>query len=101
VRELKRLRPNTGPDGDATAPARSQLVFYEDTFVFDTISGTFYRLNSAAAFALRAITDGTTARELPEKIQCHYGIDHRSAVRDAELFLNDLAALGLLAEREQ
>ena len=32
---------------------------------------------------------------MAEYLQAEYGIDHKSAVRDAELFVNELAALGL------
>jgi PqqD family protein of HPr-rel-A system len=77
---------------------RSRFEFYEDRFVFDPISGKFYRLNPTAAFVLRAIVEGARPEELPELLQSHFDIDHRSAVRDAELFVNNLAELGLLAE---
>jgi len=83
-----------GPAGERAARP-SRLRFYEDRFVFDTVAGTFYRLNPSAAFVLRAIDSGTPPERLPELLQAEYGIDHKSAVRDAELFVNELAALGL------
>ena len=77
---------------------RPGLEFYEDQFVFDPVSGKFYRLNPTAAFVLRAIGEGARLEELPELLQDRFDIDHRSAVRDAELFVNNLAELGLLVE---
>lgn len=94
----KGSRPGTGEGGTGWRGAGSDLVFYEDSFVFDTVSGLFFRLNPTAAFALRTLADGAAPDELPERLQRRYGLDHRTAVRDAELFLDDLAALGLLAE---
>lgn len=78
--------------------AASPLVFYEDCFVFNTVSGLFYRLNPTAAFVLRALADGTRPHQLPDLLQSHYTIDHKTAVRDAELFINELVSLGLCEE---
>ena len=84
-------------DGKADI-APSRLVFYEDSFVFDTVSGMFYRLNPTAAFLLRALENGTRPDQIPELLQSHFAIKHKSAVRDAELFVNELAELGLCEE---
>lgn len=91
-------RQDLGERGGKADAAPSRLVFYEDNFVFDTVSGMFYRLNPTAAFVLRAIGDGVRIDQLPELLQSHYDIEHKSAVRDAELFVNELAALGLCGE---
>lgn len=91
-----RTNPGRRDENADTAPSR--LVFYEDSFVFDAVSGLFYRLNPTAAFVLRAIGNGSRPDQLPELLQSHYGIEHKSAVRDAELFVNELAALGLYEE---
>jgi len=92
--------PSANDHEDEAQLSPSRLVFYEDSFVFDSVSGMFYRLNPTAAFVLRAMDDGTRPNQLPELLQSRYGIAHKSAVRDAELFLNELAALGLFEEGE-
>jgi hypothetical protein len=91
-------RKDLGEHGSKADTAPSRLVFYEDSFVFDTVSGMFYRLNPTAAFVLRAMGEGTRPDQLPELLQSHYAIEHKSAVRDAELFVNELAELGLCEE---
>jgi hypothetical protein len=71
----------------------STLRFYGNEFVFDTVSGMFYRMNPAACFILHRLDEGIDLEELPTILQAHFSIDHSSAKRDIELFLNDLAAL--------
>ncbi len=71
----------------------STLRFYGDEFVFDIVSGLFYRLNPTACFILRALDGGANSHELPKLLQTHYDLDHANATRDVELFLNDLATL--------
>lgn len=71
----------------------SALRFYEDEFVFDAVSGMFYRLNPTACFVLRALDEGVTPDRLPGMLQAEYGLDAATASRDVELFLNDLASL--------
>lgn len=75
----------------------SRLIFYQDQVVFDRVSGHFHRLNPSAALVLRALEGGMARDALPGLLEREYGIGHESAVRDAELFLNDLAVLGLHA----
>jgi hypothetical protein len=73
--------------------ASSTLRFYGDEFVFDIVSGMFYRMNPTACFILRALDAGIDPHELPAMLQNRYELDHATATRDVELFLNDLAAL--------
>lgn len=84
-------------DGPISLPhargKRSTLRFYGDEFVFDTVSGMFFRLSPSAAFILRRLLSGTELRDLPETLEARYGIDRGTAMRDVELFLNELAAL--------
>lgn len=74
----------------------STLRFYGDEFVFDTVSGMFYRVSPAASFILHSLHAGAGIDELANMLQTHYGIDRATAMRDVELLLNDLAALELL-----
>lgn len=76
----------------------SRLRFYGDQFVFDTHSGMFYRLSLTAGFLLRAIDAGATVDQLPGLLQQECGINEKRAVRDVELFINDLSGLGVFEE---
>lgn len=80
--------PETSPKQTA-----STLRFYGDEFVFDIVSGMFYRMNRTACFILRALDVGANVRDLPKMLQSRYGLDRATATRDVELFLNDLASL--------
>lgn len=79
----------------------SRLTFFDDRFVFDRVSGHFHRLNPTAAFVLRALDDGLDPTKLPELLQSHYDIDHETAIRDAELFVNELWMLGIMGRRNR
>lgn len=85
-----------------TAPLHKfpHLRFYGDQFVFDTVSGLFFRLSPTAGFLLRVIDGGAEAADLPGLLQQTYGISEKNALRDAELFLNDLAGLGVIHKAE-
>ena len=72
------------------------LRFYSDEFVFDTVSGMFYRLSPTAGLLLRSLYKGTKIYDLINLIETKYDVSRLKAVRDVELFLNDLAALGIL-----
>lgn len=73
--------------------APSRLRFYRDEFVFDIVSGMFYRMSPTACFMLHALDNGADVHELPKLLQEQYALDRSTAARDVELFLNDLAAL--------
>jgi|ERR1700723_2622 Coenzyme PQQ synthesis protein D (PqqD) len=71
----------------------STLRFYGDAFVFDTVSGLFFRLTTAASFILKCLDDGMKIADLSGALAARCHIDHATALRDIELFINDLAAL--------
>ena len=71
----------------------SGLRFYGDEFVFDTVSGMFFRLSATASFILRSIVEGVQLADLPAAMERRYGIDRATAARDVQLFLNELSAL--------
>lgn len=92
---MSRIRPNVAaitPNGQLKQTP-STLRFYGDQFVFDTVSGMFYRMNPTACFILRALDAGVDSHELPALLQSNYTLDASTATRDVELFLNNLAAL--------
>lgn len=76
-----------------TKQSPSTLRFYGEEFVFDTVSGMFYRMSPTACFMLRALDGGADPRDLPAMLQQQYALDHATASRDVALFLNDIAAL--------
>jgi hypothetical protein len=71
----------------------SSLRFYGDEFVFDTVSGLFYRISPTAGFLLRSLDAGAEIADLARLLQSRYRLDRATAARDVALFLNDLAAL--------
>lgn len=76
----------------------SRLRFYGDEFVFDTVSGMFYRVSPTTSFILHSLEAGAEADQLPALLRARYGIDQSAATRDVELFFNDLAALELVGQ---
>ncbi len=75
-----------------------RLRFYNDHFVFDTVSGAFYRLSPIAGSILKGFAQGEDENKLVERIQKKYGIDRSTVLRDIELFINSLLAAGLKEE---
>ncbi len=69
------------------------LRFYGDEFVFDTVSGMFFRLSTTASFILRSLVGGVSLSDLPAIMEQQYGVDHATSTRDIQLFLNELAAI--------
>ncbi len=76
-----------------SARGPSALRFYGDEFVFESVSGMFFRVSPTASFVLRRLDAGTKVGDLPAALQVRYGIDRATATRDVELFVNELAAL--------
>lgn len=74
------------------------LRFYGDEFVFNTASGMFYRISPTAGFLLHALDHGAEPAELPALLEKRYGISPVTALRDAELLLNDLIAMGIIEQ---
>ena len=70
-----------------------RLQFYGDKFVFDSVSGMFYRINPSACFMLKSLAAGTPVADLPARLQARYELDSATASRDVQLFLNSLTAL--------
>ena len=83
-------------EGAPAARPADALRFYGDSFVLNTASGMFYRLSPTADYLLRARDAGAKTEEFADLIMARYGVDHATAVRDTELLLNQLTALGLL-----
>lgn len=79
----------------ASAPHKrdSALHFYGDEFVFDAVSGMFFRLSPTGSFVLRCLAAGKKPDDLAAALQARFNIDRATAIRDVELFLNELAAL--------
>ncbi len=88
------------PARSANGPRKKtmNLRFYGDGFIFDTMSGMFYRISPTASFILRALDSGADPGKLADDVQQRYGIDRAAAVRDIELLRNDLTAIEPLGQ---
>jgi polyisoprenoid-binding protein YceI len=82
----------------APASKHASLRFYGDEFVFDTVSGMFYRVSPTASFILRSLERGTDPATVADEVQKRYGIDRAAAVRDIELLRNDLTVIEPLGQ---
>lgn len=96
---MVRLKRSDGlrPSLQKKETKKSQLRFYGDEFVFNTVSGLFYRISPTTAFLLRMLEDGVETADLPGLLQSRYKLSAASASHDVALFLNDLTALQLLS----
>lgn len=74
------------------------LRFYGEEFIFDTVSGMFYRVSPTASFILRSLESGTEPGKVADEVQERYGIARAAAVRDIELLRNDLAGIEPLGQ---
>lgn len=83
-----------------SVPRRKPLTlrFYGDEFIFDTVSGMFYRVSPTASFILRSLDAGTEPGKLADDVQERYGITRAAAVRDIELLRNDLTGIEPLGQ---
>ncbi len=90
--QLVSITGNPAPPPKRASTAAG-LRFYGDEFVFDTVSGMFFRLSTTASFILRSLVGGTSIADIPALMEDRYGIDHPTATRDIQLFLNELAAI--------
>ena len=93
MRARKRSKVPAGKAGKAKALT---LRFYGDEFIFDTVSGMFYRISPSASFILRSLQAGMGPERVADEIQDRYGIPRTAAVRDIELLRNDLAGIEAL-----
>ncbi len=86
------------PSSNRPSSLDQRLQFYSDEFVFDRVSGMFYRLNPSASFMLQSLAAGALPSELPGRLQARYELDSATASRDVQLFLNSLTALEPLGQ---
>jgi hypothetical protein len=93
MRGKKRARRSVDKAGAAKSLT---LRFYGDEFIFDTVSGMFFRISPTAGLILRSLQSGTRPDRLADEIQERYGISRSAALRDVELLRNDLAGIEAL-----
>jgi hypothetical protein len=93
MRGKKRSKHSVNGTGAATSLT---LRFYGDEFIFDTVSGMFFRISPTASLILRSLQSGTRPDRLADEIQERYGISRSAALRDVELLRNDLAGIEAL-----
>lgn len=61
-------------------------------------SSTYVAANGAGAVLWRALAEGTTRERLADELVCAFGIERGRAAADADRFVEELAAQGLLTE---
>lgn len=93
MRGKKRAKRSVNGTGAITSLT---LRFYGDEFIFDTVSGMFFRISPTASLILRSLQSGTRPDRLADEIQERYGISRSAALRDVELLRNDLAGIEAL-----
>lgn len=79
----------------------SNLRFYGDQFVLDTVGGRFYRLTPIATSLLKALIEGQDEEQLAEIVEKQSGGDHTRALRDVEFFLSEIRSLDLVHNNGQ
>lgn len=97
TKKIEKIAAMTSSGGRRGAKPMS-LRFYGDEFIFDTVSGMFYRVSPTASFILRSLDAGIEPNKLADVVQQRYQIDRAAAVRDIELLRNDLAAIESLSQ---
>lgn len=90
MRGDKHGRPHAG------RPQKSPFMFFDDLFVFDRVSGTFFSVSEEAALILKAVWDGRGHDEIEEMMIARFQIERGSGIRDIEQFLLKLGELDLL-----
>jgi hypothetical protein len=91
-----RTRASVAKSASRPKSKSSSLRFYGDEFIFDTVSGMFYRVSPTASFILRSLECGVDPGKLAESVRQRYGVPQAAALRDIELLRNDLTAIEAL-----
>lgn len=81
--------------------AKSELVVtpgpivYRDRFLFNPVSGMFFRLSHEAAWVLNEMRSGRGRSEIEIRLAEEFGIDRGTALRDCDRFIDRLERLGI------
>lgn len=71
------------------------VTWQADGFGFDATSGEFFTASPIALLAMRALSEGLSRGQILDRITATYDVNRRTAERDLESFLAELALLGL------
>lgn len=88
------VRPRRAPAWDLSRLA--EIALYGDEFAFNTVTGMLHRVSRTGGIILRELKAGRNFEEVIAGLQALYGVSQSRAERDIELFLSDLATLGLI-----
>ena len=82
-----------------TLSERAALEGDDDAYVLvDTSNATMCVCNETAWRMLGALKEGATIRELMDRLTEHFDVEPEAAERDAEAFVGQLSAMGLVDE---
>lgn len=71
------------------------VTWQADGFGFDATTGEFFTASPIALLAMRALSEGLSRGQILDRITATYDVNRRTAERDLESFLAELAHLGL------
>ena len=74
----------------------THLALSDDGFLFDTVTGNTFTLNSSATFLLRRLIDGMDLEEIVEELCGAYDTGKEIAMHDADQFVQYLCDLEIL-----
>ena len=73
----------------------SERTFEGESLILDRINGQIHHLNSTASYVWRQC-DGSSAREIAEKLAQAFQVDRASAEKDVSALLNEMTRMNLL-----
>ena len=74
----------------------THLALSDDGFLFDTVTGNTFTLNSSATFILRRLIDGMDLGKIVEELCGTYDTGKEIATHDADQFVQYLRDLEIL-----
>lgn len=89
------------PLPDSAPLARSESVVFSElddqVVMLDSRAGKYYELDAIGARVWMLLKDSLTLEQLRDALTAEYDVDDETCLRDLASFLEELAALGLVA----
>ena len=87
---IRNPRTNVGGRVDGNSVHLSSLKIINGCLLFDTRSGKFHRISDSAIFVIEELRKETPVNKLANLYADRYQIQPEIAIRDIELFMNDI-----------